>query len=113
MILEKIIEIYHNNNFIKDFLISEIFDDNVCETIDFINSSDNIKKQKYGDIIYVGDLYEGNYLEGNQYLIGNYFDDILLINYVNEEYSKKECRMILPKKDFEYIVQNKKQIIHR
>ncbi|MBC1922898.1 hypothetical protein [Listeria grayi] len=70
MNIEQIISKYKHDK-LDDFLISEIDDDLIQETIDFVKSSDSIKKEKYKDILYNEESYPGLYMEENQYLISN------------------------------------------
>ena len=72
-------------NKIKDFLISEIDDENLIETIDFVNSDDKKKKKIFSDILYDGDKYTGIFLEGNQYLISSSDNEVRIIDYIGLE----------------------------
>ena len=70
---------------IKDFLISEIDDENLIETIDFVNSDNKKKKKNFSDILYAGDKCTGIFLEGNQYLISSSDNEVKIIDYVGME----------------------------
>lgn len=73
-------------NKIKDFLISEIDDENLNETIDFVNSDDKRKKEIFRDVLYEGNQYTGIFLEGNQYLISSSGNEVRIIDYVGMEH---------------------------
>lgn len=72
-------------NKIKDFLISEIDDENLIETIDFVNSDDKKKNENFSDILYDGDECTGIFLEGNQYLISSSDNEVRIIDYIGLE----------------------------
>lgn len=98
---------------IKDFLLSEIDDDNVQETIDFVISNDSLKKEKYKNILYHGNVYEGLFIEGNQYLIGSNQTEVIIIDIVSENngVNKNNTRINMTIKDFITLISNKKEVI--
>lgn len=94
---------------IKDFLISEIDDENLQETIDFVNASDKIKKDVYTDYIYTGGKYQGLFIEGNQYLISSDKNNVYIIDYIGEENGIKinEARLCFTLSEFIFLIKNK------
>ena len=98
---------------IKDFLLSEIDDDNVQETIDFVECNDSLKKEKYKNILYHGNVYEGFFIEGNQYLIGSNQTEVTIIDIVSENngVNKNNTRFNMSIKVFITLINNKKEII--
>lgn len=98
---------------IQDFLLSEIDDDILQETIDFVKSSDEQKKEKYEDILYIGNRYSGVYLEGNQYLISSSKNEVLIIDVISEEMGVKEekARLSIPIEEFIFLISNKRSVI--
>jgi|GEM_PF-1409915 len=111
-------QILSNYNFqtlnkIQDFLLSEIDEDNLQETIDFVNANDIDKKGKYKDILYTDGKYKGLFLEGNQYLISSSQNEVLLLDVISEEneVSEKYTRISLTKADFIELISNKKQVM--
>lgn len=108
-------DILSNYNFyqlrkIRDFLVSEIDEDNLQETIEFIKSSDREKSERYKDILYNGNKYTGLFLEGNQYLISNSKNEVLIIDMVGEEngISKDQTRINIDMSHFINLLRNKK-----
>ena len=102
-------------NKIKDFLLSEIEEENVQETIEFLNCSDIEKKEKYHDLLYEGDRYKGLYIEGNQYLIGNIDDKTaIIIDMIGEEFGidKKITRIKISIEDFIDLISNRFIVLH-
>lgn len=102
-------------NRIKDFLLSEIEEENVQETIEFLNCSDIEKKEKYHDLLYEGDRYKGMYIEGNQYLIGNIDDKtVIIIDMIGEEFGvdKKITRIKISIEDFVVLISNRFMVLH-
>lgn len=114
--IEKVLSKYKKQSILKiyDFLISEIDIDNVEETIDFITISDIEKKEKYKEILYVGDKFKGLFIEGNQYLIGNYENDVLIIDMVGEEHGLDKETFItsINLLDFIFLIKNKRAVIN-
>ncbi|WP_314062468.1 hypothetical protein [uncultured Vagococcus sp.] len=98
---------------IKDFLLSEIDDDNLNETIAFVKSNDLEKSDKFKDILYEGEDYEGFNIEGNQYLISSKEDNVLVIDSVSEANGvpKNECRLSFYIGDFIELIQNKQEVV--
>ena len=102
-------------NRIRDFLLSEIEEGNVQETIEFLNCSDIEKKEKYHDLLYVGAKYKGLYIEGNQYLIGNIDDKtVMIIDMIGEEFGvdKKITRIKISIEDFVDLIANRFMVLH-
>ena len=56
-------------NKIEDFISSEIYEDIIKETENFINCKFSDRKNKFKDLLYEGENYTGVFLDGNQYLI--------------------------------------------
>ncbi|MGX7150328.1 hypothetical protein [Enterococcus ureasiticus] len=98
---------------IEDFLLSEIDDENLQETIDFINSDNETKIKEYKDILYEGDQYEGVFLEGNQYLLSNTESKVLIIDVLSEEHGvdKSNTRVQLNRENFIDLIKNRKEVI--
>lgn len=95
-------------NKIKDFLISEIDDENLIETIDFVNS-DNKKKKNFSDILYDGDKCTGIFLEGNQYLISISDNEVKIIDYVGMENGLIDnIEISFTLTDFTFLISHKK-----
>ncbi|SFC83017.1 hypothetical protein SAMN04488168_11060 [Bacillus sp. 491mf] len=93
---------------INDFLILEIDDDNLEETINFVKSNDKEKQKNFDDILYSGDKYIGFFLEGNQYLIGSTENKGIIIDFIGEA----DTRLMLPIKDFIFMISHKKQVLN-
>ncbi|STY44521.1 Uncharacterised protein [Listeria grayi] len=112
MNIEQIISKYKHDK-LEDFLISEIDDDLIQETIDFVKSSDSIKKEKYKDILYNGESYQGLHIEGNQYLISSTKNKVLIIDKISEEngVSEDKTRMHIDLADFIKIIKHKKEAL--
>ena len=54
---------------IKNFLLYDMEDEYIEEMIDVIQCPDDERKAKFPDILYEGDKYAGNFIDGNEYLI--------------------------------------------
>ncbi|GAB5083177.1 hypothetical protein Osc1_23550 [Hominimerdicola sp. 21CYCFAH17_S] len=99
-------------NKIKDFLISEIDDENLNETIDFVNSDDKKKREIFSDILYEGNKYTGIFLEGNQYLISSNDNEVKIIDYVGIEHGLIDnSEIIFTLTDFVFLVSHKKMTL--
>lgn len=100
---------------IQDFLLSEIDEETLQETVDFVKSSDTEKREYYKDILYVGDKYNGLFIEGNQYLISSSPKEVIIIDMVSEEngVSEKQTRISFPILNFIYLVNNAKEVIEQ
>lgn len=99
-------------NKIKDFLISEIDDENLNETIDFVNSDDKKKKEIFSDILYEGNEYAGIFLEGNQYLISSSGNEVRIIDYVGREHGLIDnSEIFFTLTDFVFLVNHKKMTL--
>ena len=96
---------------IEDFLISEIDEDNLQETIDFVRSSEKEKLENYKDFLYDGREYNGLFMEGNQYLISSSSNEVLLIDAISEEHGvdKAYTKITIPIVDFIGLISNKKK----
>jgi len=100
-------------NKLKDFLISEIDDDVLKETIDFILSDDHEKKEKFQNLLYTGKKYKGVFLEGNQYLISSNDKNVILIDALSEEHGVNEVNTRI-NIDIDYfigLISNKKEVL--
>ncbi|MBC1539654.1 hypothetical protein [Listeria seeligeri] len=69
---------------IEDFLLSEIDEDNLQETVNFVVSDDVSKKSNFSDELYDRNEYEGVFLEGNQYLLSSSEGKIIIIDMLSE-----------------------------
>lgn len=98
---------------IKDFLLSEIDNDNIAETIEFVKSKDGEKSDKFKDILYEGEDYEGFNIEGNQYLISSKEDIVLVVDPVSEANGvpKNGCRLSFYIGDFIELIKNKQEAV--
>lgn len=103
----------HTSNVIKDFLISEIDDENIKDTIEFVKSDDNNKKRMFAGDLYAGNEYSGIFLEGNQYLIGSNGKEVTIIDVVSEANGLKnsDARIRLPLSEFILLITNKGQVL--
>ena len=101
-------------NKLKDFLLSEIDDDVLEETIKFVLSDDNEKKEKSQDILYDGKRYEGTFLEGNQYLIASNDKNVILIDALSEENGVNEIdtRIKVDVNHFIVLISNKMEVLN-
>jgi len=100
-------------NRLKDFLISEIDDDVLEETINFVISDDKGKEKFFCDLLYVGEKYEGLFLEGNQYLIYSREKEVLLIDSLSEGQgvSEAETRLVMDIDNFICLISNKEKVL--
>lgn len=98
---------------IQDFMLSEMDEDNLQETLDFIKSNDMEKKKRYKDILYQGNDYRGLFVEGNQYLISSTEDTVFIIDKISEENGvrKEQTRILIPIMDFVYLISNKEKVM--
>jgi len=99
---------------IEDFLLSEIDEDNLQETIDFVFSDDVNKKTNFSDELYDGNQYEGIFLEGNQYLISSSEGKVMIIDMLSEVHgvNKKDTRVQFDEEIFIEIITNKNEMIN-
>jgi len=99
---------------IEDFLLSEIDEDNLQETIDFVFSDDVNKKINFSDELYDGNQYEGIFLEGNQYLISSSEGKVMIIDMLSEVHgvNKKDTRVQFDEEIFIEIITNKNEMIN-
>ena len=99
-------------NKIKDFLISEINDENLNETIDFVNSDSKKQKEIFCDILYNGNKYIGIFLKENQYLISSSDNEVRTMDYVGMEnglIDNSEISFTLA--DFVFLISHKKMAL--
>jgi len=99
---------------IEDFLLSEIDEDNLQETIDFVFSDDVNKKINFSDELYDGNQYEGIFLEGNQYLLSSSEGKVMIIDMLSEVHgvNKKDTRVQFDEEIFIEIITNKNEMIN-
>lgn len=99
---------------IEDFLLSEIDEDNLQETIDFVLSDDVGKKSNFSDELYDGDEYEGVFLEGNQYLLSSSEGKVIIIDMLSEAHGVniKDTRVQFDEENFIKLITNKKEILN-
>ncbi|MBF2484599.1 hypothetical protein IBB75_11730 [Listeria welshimeri] len=99
---------------IEDFLLSEIDEDNLQETIDFVVSDDAIKKVNFNDELYVGNEYEGVLLEGNQYLLSSIEGKVMIIDILSETHGVniKDTRVQFDEENFIKLITNKKETLN-
>lgn len=96
-------------NIIKDFLYSEVDDDDLDLIIDFVKSDDNEKLKKYSDYIYQENEYDGVFLDGNQYIISSDRNTVCVIDTLEKKYQRNTIRkMIFNVNDFIFLIKNKK-----
>ncbi|EDP7604018.1 hypothetical protein HCJ02_01595 [Listeria seeligeri] len=99
---------------IEDFLLSEIDEDNLQETIDFVVSDDVSKKSNFSDELYDGNEYEGVFLEGNQYLLSSSEGKVIIIDMLSEAHGVniKDTRVQFDEENFIKLITNKKEILN-
>ncbi|MBS9349853.1 hypothetical protein JL733_10860 [Listeria welshimeri] len=99
---------------IEDFLLSEIDEDNLQETIDFVVSDDASKKVNFNDELYVGNEYEGVLLEGNQYLLSSIEGKVMIIDILSETHGVniKDTRVQFDEENFIKLITNKKETLN-
>ncbi|BDW38417.1 hypothetical protein ABI013_12745 [Enterococcus faecium] len=99
---------------IEDFLLSEIDEDNLQETIDFVVSDDVSKKINFSDELYDGNEYEGVFLEGNQYLLSSSEGKVMIIDMLSEAHGVniKDTRVQFDEEKFIKLITNKKEILN-
>ncbi|MBC1667162.1 hypothetical protein HB957_09760 [Listeria welshimeri] len=99
---------------IEDFLLSEIDEDNLQETIDFVVSDDASKKVNFNDELYVGNEYEGVLLEGNQYLLSSIQGKVMIIDILSETHGVniKDTRVQFDEENFIKLITNKKETLN-
>ncbi|EPF4362203.1 MULTISPECIES: hypothetical protein [Enterococcus] len=99
---------------IEDFLLSEIDEDNLQETIDFVVSDDVSKKINFSDELYDGNEYEGVFLEGNQYLLSSSEGKVIIIDMLSEAHGVniKDTRVQFDEEKFIKLITNKKEILN-
>lgn len=99
---------------IEDFLLSEIDEDNLQETIDFVVSDDASKKVNFNDELYVGNEYEGVLLEGNQYLLSSIEGKVMIIDILSETHgvNMKDTRVQFDEENFIKLITNKKETLN-
>lgn len=99
---------------IEDFLISEIDEDNLQETIEFIVSDDNSKRTKFSDELYEGNQYKGIFLEGNQYLLSSSDGKVTIIDMLSEIHGVniRDTQVQFNEENFIKLITNKKETIN-
>ncbi|MBF2638237.1 hypothetical protein IBB56_04455 [Listeria welshimeri] len=99
---------------IEDFLLSEIDEDNLQETIDFVVSDDASKKVNFNDELYVGNEYEDVLLEGNQYLLSSIQGKVMIIDILSETHGVniKDTRVQFDEENFIKLITNKKETLN-
>ncbi|MBF2637014.1 hypothetical protein [Listeria welshimeri] len=99
---------------IEDFLLSEIDEDNLQETIDFVVYDDASKKVNFNDELYVGNEYEGVLLEGNQYLLSSIEGKVMIIDILSETHGVniKDTRVQFDEENFIKLITNKKETLN-
>ena len=98
---------------IKDFFISEIDDSDLEEIIEFIKSDSQTKLDKFKDLLYDGNEYEGILLDGNQYLISSDTTYVTIIDTMSNMYDIEEVTSIIFElSDFIFLLHNKKQVLN-
>ena len=95
---------------IEDFLLSEIDEDNLQETIHFVVSDEISKRNNFSDELYEGNQYKGIFLEGNQYLLSSSEGKVLIIDMLSEAHgvSIKDTRVQFDEENFIKLITNKK-----
>jgi len=115
MILNKLLSKYDEIklNKIKDFILSEIHEDTIKETENFINCKLSDRKNKFNDLLYEGENYVGVFLEGNQYLISEEDNIVIIIDFISEEngVGRDLTRFELSTEDFLVLINNKEQVL--
>ncbi len=98
---------------IKNFLLYDMEDEYIDETIDFIRCPDDERKAKFPDILYEEDQYVGNFIDGNEYLITEKEGIVWIINKISEEFGMDpaETRVSFSVDDFIYIITHKAQVL--
>jgi len=96
-----------------DFLISEISEDTLLPTIEYVMCTEGKEITILQDDLYRGTKYEGVLCEGNQYLIKKMQDKVLVIDAVAEEYSSDHSttRFELLRSDFVEVIQHKERVL--
>lgn len=99
---------------IEDFLLSEIDEDNLQETINFVVSDDVSQKTNFSDELYDGNEYEGVFLEGNQYLLFSSEGKVMIIDMLSEAHGVniKDTRVQFDEENFIKLITNKKEILN-
>ncbi|MBC1735149.1 hypothetical protein IA623_10865 [Listeria seeligeri] len=99
---------------IEDFLLSEIDEDNLQETVNFVVSDDVSKKSNFSDELYDRNEYEGVFLEGNQYLLSSSEGKIIIIDMLSEAHGVniKDTRVQFDEENFIKLITNKKEILN-
>ncbi|BDR59328.1 hypothetical protein [Xylocopilactobacillus apicola] len=105
----------HKLYIIKDFLMSEIDpedQENFNNTIEFVKANNKDKKKKIKHELYDAKNYNRLFLDGNQYLISSFENEVLIIDKVSEDHGVDEehTRVKLNLKTFIYIIKSKKVI---
>lgn len=98
---------------IKDFLLSEIDDSELDEIIEFVKSDTQTKIEKFKELLYEGNEYDGVFLDGNQYIISSDSVNVIIIDTMRSKYDKNTVTdMIFEISDFILLLYNKKQVLN-
>lgn len=98
---------------IKDFLLSEIDDSELDEIIEFVKSDTQTKLEKFKELLYEGNEYDGVFLDGNQYIISSDSINVIIIDTMRSKYDKNTVtNMIFEISDFILLLYNKKQVLN-
>ena len=89
---------------IKNFLVWDMDDEYIDETIDFVRASEQDKKENFKNSLY----------EGNEYLISEKEGNVLIINWVDEEFSTdfSTTRIKFTMDDFIFLIKHKRDAIN-
>ena len=115
MLIENIMRKYNKFQIlkIKDFFLSEIDDTEIDEIIEFVNATDKVKIEKFGDYLYNNKDYEGILLDGNQYLISSNNSNVTIIDTLNYLHSNTEnSTIIFDLSEFIFLLNHKKQLLN-
>lgn len=98
---------------IKDFLLSEIDDSELDEIIEFVKSDTQTKLEKFKELLYEGNEYDGVFLDGNQYIISSDSINVIIIDTMRSKYDKNTVTdMVFEISDFILLLYNKKQVLN-
>ncbi|MGX7244602.1 hypothetical protein ACWOC1_07105 [Enterococcus quebecensis] len=99
---------------IEDFLLSEIDEDNLQETIDFVVFDDTSKRTSFSDELYEGSQYKGIFLEGNQYLLSSSEGKVMVIDMLSEAHGVdiKDTQVQFEEANFIKLITNKKETLN-
>ena len=100
-------------NKIKDYIFSEIDEDTIKETEDFIKCKLDDRKNKFENSLYEEGRYTGVFLDGNQYIISEENNLVTIIDYISEEYGVDQSftRFYFSVENFLFLIHNSKQVL--